>query len=392
MHKITTFLFATCLLATTLQAQDIASILPAIEQNNKTLRALRQEVEAEKQANRIGLAPTDPEVEFHYLWGSTAAMEPRMDISVSQSLPLSKIFGYQARLAKQQDLRADLRLKMERTNILLSAQQLAINIVYCNALLREYAVRVENARSLAEAYRKTYDAGNANALEYNKIRLDLATTQGEYQRLLTERNTYLEQLASLNGGEPIAIADTTFLLVLPPVDFDAWYAEAETKSPALQYARQEVEVAEADRRLSRAEWLPELTVGYMTEGLTGEYHQGLSVGVSVPLWQNAHRVRQAKASAEAASLRADEQAQLFLSALRTQYAQVQGLMQTWRGYTDALALTNSADLLRHALQAGQISVLTYTTELSVYYAATADALAAQRDYLLALAELQAVSL
>ena len=55
-------------------------------------------------------------------------------------------------------------------------------------------------------------------------------------------------------------------------------------------------------------------------------------------------------------------------------------------------LTNSADLLLQALQAGQISMLEYMMELSIYYDATAQALAAQRDYYTALAELQAVAL
>lgn len=394
MNKIKTLCIVHCALCVAIcaSAQDWSSILPAIEQNNKSLQALRQEVEAEKAANHVGIAPANPEVEFSYLWGHGAEEGNRMDLSVSQSLPLSTILGYQSRLAKQQDLRADLRLKVERTAVLLQAQQTCIDIVYTNAMLHEYGKRLAHAQTLAEAYQQKFEAGNANALEYNKVRLNLATAQGEYQRLLTERNTLLEQLASLNGGEAIALNDSVFEGVLPPADFDSWYAEAETRSPMLAYVRQEVAVAKADARLSKAEWLPDLSVGYMSEGMTGNYYNGVTVGVSVPLWQNSHRVRQAKASAEAAQLRADEQKQRFLSTLRTQYAAVMGLQKTWQGYHEALLLTNSADLLLQALQAGQISMLEYMMELSIYYDATAQALAAQRDYHSALAELQAVAL
>lgn len=374
------------------KAQQWATILPEIEQNNKSLQALRQEVEAEKAANHVGLAPSNPEVEFSYLWGHGSEESSRIDLSVSQSLPLSQILGYQARLAKQQDLRADLRLRAERTTVLLNAQKLCIEIVYCNALLHEYAVRLQHAETLADAYQQKFDAGNANALEYNKVRLNRATAQGEYQRLLTERNALLEQLSALNGGEPVTLTDSVFTPTLPPADFEAWYADAESRSPMLQYVRQEVEVSKADVRLSKAEWLPDLSVGYMSEGMTGNYYNGITVGVSVPLWQNTHRVRQAKASAAAAQLRADEQKQLFLSTLRTQYAQVVGLQKTWQGYQDALALTNNADLLLQSLQAGQISMLEYMMELSIYYDATSAALAAQRDYYEAMAELQAVDL
>lgn len=394
MNKIIRVFSISCvlLLAVGMQAQQWATILPEIEQNNKSLQALRQEVEAEKAANHVGLAPGNPEVEFSYLWGHGSEESSRMDLSVSQSLPLSKVLGYQARLAKQQDLRADLRLRAERTSVLLEAQKICIEIVYCNALLHEYGIRLQHAETLADAYQQKFDAGNANALEYNKVRLNHATAQGEYQRLATERNALLEQLSSLNGGKAIALTDSVFTPVLPPSDFEAWYADAESRSPMLQYVRQEVEVSKADVRLSKAEWLPDVNVGYMSEGLTGNYYNGITVGLSVPLWQNTHRVRQAKASAAAAQLRADEQKQLFLSTLRTRYAQVEGLQKTWQGYRDALALTNSADLLLQALQAGQISMLEYMMELSVYYEATAQAIAAQRDYYTALAELQAVNL
>ena len=374
------------------KAQQWATILPEIEQNNKSLQALRQEVEAEKAANHIGIAPSNPEVEFSYLWGHGAEPGERIDLSVSQSLPLSQILGYQARLAKQQDLRADLRLRAERTTVLLKAQKLCIDIVYCNALLHEYAIRLQHAETLADAYLQKFDAGNANALEYNKVRLNKATAQGEYQRLLTERNALLEQLSALNGGKAVVLTDSVFAPSLPPADFEAWYADAESRSPMLQYVRQEVEVSQADVRLSKAEWLPDLSVGYMSEGMTGNYYNGITVGVSVPLWQNAHRVRHAKASAVAAQLRADEQKQLFLSTLRTQYAQVVGLQKTWQGYQEALALTNNADLLLQSLQAGQISMLEYMMELGIYYDATSAALTAQRDYYEALAELQAVDL
>lgn len=394
MNKIKTLCIVHCALCIAIcaSAQDWATILPAIERNNKSLQALRQEVEAEKAANHVGIAPANPEVEFSYLWGHGAEEGSRMDLSVSQSLPLSTLLGYQSRLAKQQDLRADLRLRVERTAVLLQAQQTCIDIVYTNAILHEYGKRLAHAQTLADAYRQKFEAGNANALEYNKVRLNLATAQGEYQRLLTERNTLLEQLASLNGGEAIVLNDSVFEGTLPPTDFDSWYAEAETRSPMLAYVRQEVAVAKADARLSKAEWLPDLSIGYMSEGMTGNYYNGVTIGVSVPLWQNSHRVRQAKASAEAAQLRADEQKQLFLSSLRTQYAAVMGLQKTWQGYHEALLLTNSADLLLQALQAGQISMLEYMMELSIYYDATAQALAAQRDYYTALAELQAVAL
>ena len=153
MNKIKTLCIVHCALCIAIcaSAQNWNSILPEIEQNNKSLQALRQEVEAEKAANHVGIAPANPEVEFSYLWGHGAEEGDRMDLSVSQSLPLSTILGYQSRLAKQQDLRANLRLKVERTAVLLQAQQTCIDIVYTNAMLHEYGKRLAHAQTLADA-------------------------------------------------------------------------------------------------------------------------------------------------------------------------------------------------------------------------------------------------
>ena len=49
-------------------------------------------------------------------------------------------------------------------------------------------------------------------------------------------------------------------------------------------------------------------------------------------------------------------------------------------------------MLRKALDAGEISLLDYIVELGLYYTTVDEALAAERDYELALTELQSVML
>jgi type II secretory pathway pseudopilin PulG len=49
---------------------DYNAVLQQIEENNTSLAALRQQVEAQKLANRTGIYPANPEVEFNCLWGT----------------------------------------------------------------------------------------------------------------------------------------------------------------------------------------------------------------------------------------------------------------------------------------------------------------------------------
>ena len=53
-----------CLLA----KQSFDGVLKSVEENNYTLAAAKESVKANKLANKTGLTPSDPEVEFGYMW------------------------------------------------------------------------------------------------------------------------------------------------------------------------------------------------------------------------------------------------------------------------------------------------------------------------------------
>lgn len=46
--------------------------------------------------------------------------------------------------------------------------------------------------------------------------------------------------------------------------------------------------------------LPKFSAGYSLERTLGQKYQGISVGISIPLWENKNRVKQAKAGVVAA--------------------------------------------------------------------------------------------
>ena len=67
----TIILIMALLASVSLVAQEnIDSILFSIEENNSTLKALREETNAQKLGNKTGIYLSDPDVEFGYLWGN----------------------------------------------------------------------------------------------------------------------------------------------------------------------------------------------------------------------------------------------------------------------------------------------------------------------------------
>lgn len=372
--------------------QTIDAVLQQIERNNTTLEALRKQTEADKLQNKTGITLPDPEVSFDYLWGDPSSIGNRKDFGVTQSFDIATIAGSRRRVADAQNGLLDLEYRAGRMAVLLEARQTCIQLVYYNALKTELEQRLAHAQAVADFYDRQLADGNASRLEVNKARLSLSAAQGELRRNEVERTNLLAELQRLNGGKPIVFEQAAYAQPVLPQDFEAWYDEAAAANPALAYARQNVELKRREMKLGKLSGLPQISAGYMSELVPESNFWGITLGLSVPLWSNRNRVKQAKAAVVAAELQQKDATVQFYERLRNQYGRTLGLQRTAEEYRKALAELDNTQLLRKALDAGEISLLDYIVELGLYYTTVDEALAAERDYELALTELQSVML
>ena len=386
-------IISTILVSIPLIAQNnINSVLDSIEANNTTLKSLRLTADAQKLGNKTSIYLDNPEVEFNYLWGKPGNIGSRTDINIKQTFDIPTISGMKSRLANGQNTLIEFQYKADRMNILLEAKQYCIDLVYYNALKRELEMRLQHAETIAKGYKDRLDRGDANRLEYNKIQLNLASVLGELSRVEVERNALLSQLRRLNGGVDIALDEDQFVQAQLPLNFNDWYAEAEQKNPVLAYIKQEIEVGKSQVSLSKASNWPTFSTGYMSEKVVGQQYQGFTVGISIPLWENKNRVKQAKVAVSAAESREADRKQQFYSQLQSLYNRANGLKVIAEKYRQSLANVNNTDLLKKALDTGEISLLDYIVEIGLYYTTVNQALEAERDYHKAIAELSAVQL
>jgi outer membrane protein TolC len=372
--------------------KSINTVLTSIEENNSTLKALRKTADAQKIENKTGIYLSNPEVEYNYLWGKPGNIGNRTDISVKQSFDIPTIIGMKNKVANVQNNLVELQYQSDRINILLEAKQYCIELIYYNALKQELDVRMKHAEMIAEGYKSRVKWGDTNKLEYNKVQLNLSTVQGEIARINVERETLLTQLKRLNGGTDVVLEESQYHNISLPVSFDDWFAQTTEKNPAVAYARQEIEASRKQVSLSKAMNLPTFSAGYMSEKVVGQKYQGVAFGISVPLWENKNRIKQAKSSVIAAQSREYDTRQSLYSKLQILYSRTAGLKMTADKYRQSLATVNNTDLLKKALDAGEISLLDYILEMGLYYNTVNQMLEAERDYQKAFAELSAFEL
>ena len=349
-------------------------------------------MKAQKLGNKTGIYLSDPDVAFGYLWGTPSNIGTRKDFSVTQTFDIPTITGMKSRLANNKNQLVELQYASERINLLLEAKQYAIDLIYYNGLKKELEIRLRHAQTIADAYKQRLDRGDASILEYNKVQLNLSTVQGEMSRVEVERNTLLSELKHLNGGIEILLEENNYSPASLPADFEEWYLSAEQKNPLLQYVKQQIEVSRKEVKLNKAMRFPKFSAGYSLEKTLGQKYQGANIGISIPLWENKNRVKQAKAGVIAAQTREQESKQQFYNRLQNLYMRANGLQQTAAGYRKSLQSLNNTDLLMKALDVGEINLLNYIVEIGLYYDTVNQTLAAERDFEKALADLSAVEL
>ncbi len=367
-------------------------ILRQIEANNPQLKAAAADVETEKLANRAYAMLENPEFEFNYLWGADG-IGNRRDFRVTQAFDVATLTGMKTRQVAGRNELAALNYKSERLNVLLEAKQACIDLIYCNALKTELATHLTQAQTLVSSFEKRLNVGGANILDLNKAKVHLTAVRGRISQVEVERQALLAKLKSLNGGIGIALDDSAYCLSENlPADFDSWYESASQKNPVLQYVRQEVTVGQRQLSIDKTAWIPELTVGYMSELTTADKFRGVTVGVNIPLWSNSNKIKQSRAKIAAAESRKAAAEQRFYFDLLTQYKRAASLKENSELMRASLSETDSRDYLLTAQSKGEISMIEYLVETDQYYEALEQTLAAERDYHQALARLNAVEL
>jgi hypothetical protein len=107
----------------------------------------------------------------------------------------------------------------------------------------------------------------------------------------------------------------------------------------------------------------------MSEKVVGSHFQGVTFGLTIPLWENKNTVKYLQAQALALqSMESDSKLQ-FYNQLKIEFERASSLQKTVTEYRQALLSSNNADLLKKALDKGEISLIDYLVEMSFTYSA-----------------------
>lgn len=365
--RIVAIIAAISIVASSFGQGSIDSVLVIVERNNTTLTFYRKNADAEKIANKTGLYPRNPEAEFNYLLGNPSAIGNRTDFIIKQSFDFPTAYSYKSQISNLKNEQAELEYKKQRNEILFQTHVILIKLIYKNALNAANNKLYSNALQIANAYKTKFDKGDIGILEYNKAQVNLLNITKEIENNEIEKNAFLLELYMLNGGIPIIFSDSVFTWQSIPDNFEQWYVQTESHNPLLQWLKHEIAISEKQNQLNVAMSLPKLYAGYMSEKVVGQQFQGITVGISIPLWENKNTGKYAKAKTVAIrSMETDVKLQ-FYNNLKATYAKAIALQSSVSDYRSKLKSFSNDELLYKAFSMGEISLTEYMYELSLYF-------------------------
>lgn len=275
----------------------IEQVLKNIETNNKELQANAQLIASQKLEAKTDNNLPDPTLSYAHLWGAKDKNETIGELVVSQSFDFPSLYATRNKLNRLKAGAFDSQAIVFRQEKLLLAKEVCLDIIMLRQQKHILEERLRNAEELAKMYAKRLQTGDANALETNKINLELLNVKTETSLNETALRNKLQELNTLNGNIPVVFEESAYPATPFPADYQMLKSEVLSADRTLMAFNNESLVARKQIAVNKSQWLPKLELGYRRNTETGTPFNGVVVGFSFPLFENRNKVKIAKAQA-----------------------------------------------------------------------------------------------
>jgi outer membrane protein TolC len=361
------------------------SVIAAVKFSNPALIASRIQMEADMKAARTGIYLPNPEVQFDYLWSDPSFTGSRIDFGITQSFSFPTVYFQKSNQSGLMKTNASLKYLQRERETTYQAKLLWIRLVGANRQSVLIDHRTQFADELARKAKVQLSRGEINLIRYHHAQMEYVNLKLEKTRLEIERSNIQKELFQLCGGKAIPVQDTAYPAI--PVWTMSDLIGSMAGSPLIKSLENEINMRNLDKQIAVSEWLPKFKTGFYSETVTGLTFQGITTGMSIPLFQNSNTVKTADlrmktANAELYQLQSERTT--LISALFDKRDKLDAQVREIR---TALLPLNDLKLLRVALDAGEINISEFFYECSVFYTAWFNLLNSEQELAVTEAEL-----
>ncbi|MFW5701788.1 MAG: TolC family protein [Bacteroidota bacterium] len=351
------------LYAANLGAQSIEETLLEISANNAELTAMRKSIDRQAAEYRMGVVPPDPEFEYAHM---TAAGAEKTRYAVSQSFKFPFFYLADFAFADYYEETLLAGYSTRRSEILLDAKLLMIDIVYYQKMIDLYINNSANADSTLAAMKLKFETGDADRLDVMKAEIYSTRMKRRLEELRRESDAASEQLAALNGGKSLRAEFRDYPGDNIPEDAEAYIEIALKDDKELDYLWQEYILKDKEETLTDFSYIPEFSIGWENDLEPEHDFSGWKLGVSIPVfsyWNTSAEGEFATETAYAEHHRRRIELEYEYKNLYNELITVESLIED---YESSDFITEGYQLLGYSYQLGEISSAEYFLELNYF--------------------------
>lgn len=381
-----------CFYTLPVNSNTLDSILDSISSNNLELKSslakLSNYSSEIKATNNIG----DTEVGFGYMNGDNINGQ-KYEISVSQGFDWPGLYITRSKANKSKIKAAEYEFQNKKLEILLRAKLLCMNIINVNRKISIQTEVYNNIKQLHDEYNKGFNHGEISILDINKLKIEMLNVKQALDKTHILKQNLINELISLNNNQNLMNIESLCQYPTQALDdLNTYEIQVKTLNPEYSLYNKLSESSQKEVSIAKMGWLPKLSIGYKHANELGDKFNGISVGLSLPLFSNLNKVNKAKY--EQLSINYEQQSYYTeeISNLKNNYSKAVYLKEQINLYNSALSNSVNKDMLKKALDGGQISLLNYLLELRYFLEAEQTLLDLEHEYNTILTELNKYSL
>lgn len=338
----------------------IPAILKSVDANNFELKALREQLRASGFELKGENTPDATSVEYSPFFQKGASGIASSELIVSQEIDFPSLYYSRGKAGKKQMSALEMQYELTRRDIFQQTVESFLDYVRVSQRQAYLEKRLSTSKRISELYAKKMQAGDATAIELNRIKLQ----QMELESNLIANETAMEQVVSalrgLNGYQD--------LTGLQPV-YPDWAIPAEDISnmtvndTEVKAADSTVAATLEEEKVAKQGWLPKLTLGYRRNTEFDESVNGFIVGAAFPLFSSSSKVKASRARKAAAEIEADNARKKVENEMTSALKELELIRRSLNTY-DMSLIDEGYRLLDKSLDAGVITLTDFYTQQS----------------------------
>lgn len=372
-------------------AMTFNEIVHHVASNNPSLAVSIAQGDAEITSMKSENNLPDPEIGFEHKWGKEGT---KWGVGVSQGFEWPGVYSSRKKAIDNASLAIEWLNKANYLEKLVEIKLLLIDIINVRKQLTLVKQLDQQMDSLISKYEKGKSLGEVSILDINKLNIEKISLSRQIKSLNNQYLVLESNLLKENGGNDISpilasLNNYPDEVILSEDKYEQLLKEydPQIKQYSLMAKTQELNAQSA--KLSK---LPGFSLGYKLENELGNYFNGFSIGVSIPLFSKKHKVEAIAATQKAINLQNNAFEIERMTQLKVQRSNAIALYQEMLYYKPILENHDNINLLKKALDGGQISLITYIQEVNFFLEAQQNYIDVEYRYFQALASLNRYTL